>query len=444
MKTLEEGAKCPQCKQIVSDEHKNAIIKDLTSKSNEMQSEMETQIQELGTLEKQLEDLKKEKGEFETDFKAFQQINPLSDLLEKIKDELVSYKAEQGNLQKELAEIIVDKTPSEYNEEIAKVDSKITKFSEAITRVETIDNAQTAIKKLNEEIKGLNNEKTNLEKDYKPEDLNEAKINVEKLEDDLERERILIPTLSNVLERVIEKVSVVKELNGIKTKLATKLKSFDISRYNELKTKKEEMNQRIGEVKSDIKTLSTDIIPSLKKLIKDLKEKIEELNEKRLELVKEKKKSVLIKTIREFCRDITPVLRQQKTSQISAKASEIFLDLVGTAEEFEGISITENYDLYVSRYGVDEDITILSGGEQVISCLAIRLAISEILANQGLILLDEPTSHLDEGHVKDLVEVFEIYSPARQLITVTHDDEFEKIADSLIQVYKQRGISQIM
>ena len=47
-------------------------------------------------------------------------------------------------------------------------------------------------------------------------------------------------------------------------------------------------------------------------------------------------------------------------------------------------------------------------------------------------------------HVKDLVEVFELYTPVRQLITVTHDDEFEKIADALIQVYKENGVSQIL
>ncbi len=444
IESLKEGVKCPQCKQKVTDEHKTKIIEEMRVQIKEINTEIKATNDNCMGTENKLEDVKKKKKALEKDFNAYQKIKPLSENVRKLKEQLNADKKEKNAIKAKLDKILVDKTPEKYNIEISSENEKKQVFSGAAAKIDNIKKTQTSLKDDTLKLEELTKKEGKLKEQYKQDLLKEAKEESKQLETTLKNENTLLPALSNVLERVNEKDGITKEVDKIKTELLDKKKKFDSKKYEELKIKKDDINREIGAIEEEIKNLIKDLIPNTKDIIKKMKEKLDELKEKEVNLLKETKKSILINTIREFCREITPLLRQQKTTQISAKASDIFLDLVGTSGEFDGISITENYDLYVSRYGMDEDITILSGGEQVISCLAIRLAISEILANQGLILLDEPTSHLDESHVKDLVEVFEIYTPARQLITVTHDDEFEKIADLLIQVYKTKGVSQIM
>ncbi|MEE9474201.1 MAG: hypothetical protein V3V36_00865, partial [Candidatus Hydrothermarchaeaceae archaeon] len=60
-----------------------------------------------------------------------------------------------------------------------------------------------------------------------------------------------------------------------------------------------------------------------------------------------------------------------------------------------------------------------------------------------LIILDEPTIHLDSQRRRDLVEIIKKLSSIPQTIVVTHDKEFEQAADRLILVEKVRGISKV-
>jgi len=54
-------------------------------------------------------------------------------------------------------------------------------------------------------------------------------------------------------------------------------------------------------------------------------------------------------------------------------------------------------------------------------------------------LLDEPTVMLDSFRRKELVEVFDKTKPVRQTIIVTHDTEFERVADTTFSVVKRAG-----
>ncbi|MHA1360067.1 MAG: AAA family ATPase [Candidatus Helarchaeota archaeon] len=444
IKSLKQGAKCPQCKQVVTDEHKQKLLQDIAKEISELEQEIERVIEKIKDRKTHLTEKKLIEEELQKQYTKFQKLEPIAENIATYKERMNTEKSEYATIKSKIDKIIIDKPSTEYKAEIAEQENRVNLYSGAIQNVENILMLQATLDELNAKMKDLKEKMEKITKEYKPDVLNKKRTELEQSKSILASLRDWIPEIDRLIEYIQEKNAYLAELAKIKTNLETKRKSFDIKLFEQIKQEKDQINQKIGEVKNDIKSLTKEIIPSLKSNIANMKRKKAELDERVKELTKEKKKASLIKIIREFCRQIMPVLRLQKTSQISAKATEIFLDLVGTSGEFDGITITENYDLYVKRYGVDEDITILSGGEQVLSCLAIRLAISEILANQGLILLDEPTSHLDEMHVKDLVEVFELYTPVRQLITVTHDDEFEKIADSLIQVYKEEGTSQIL
>jgi exonuclease SbcC len=90
------------------------------------------------------------------------------------------------------------------------------------------------------------------------------------------------------------------------------------------------------------------------------------------------------------------------------------------------------------------DIDSLSGGEQVGVALALRLGMAHLLGSSNLnfVILDEPTTHLDEQRRKSLVRVLSQLSDISnnlseplQFIIITHDAEI--FEDSTVEkIYK--------
>jgi exonuclease SbcC len=89
------------------------------------------------------------------------------------------------------------------------------------------------------------------------------------------------------------------------------------------------------------------------------------------------------------------------------------------------------------------DIESLSGGEQVSVALALRLGMASLLgaSNLNLMILDEPTTHLDAERKKALVGVLSQLSDITnvgkpmQFIIITHDAEI--FEDSNVEkIYK--------
>ncbi|MHA1408926.1 MAG: hypothetical protein ACTSQY_01170, partial [Candidatus Odinarchaeia archaeon] len=60
-----------------------------------------------------------------------------------------------------------------------------------------------------------------------------------------------------------------------------------------------------------------------------------------------------------------------------------------------------------------------------------------------LLMLDEPTIHLDYERRKGLIGVFKKLGIIPQMIIVTHDAELEEVADQVFFVKKDRGISTV-
>jgi exonuclease SbcC len=135
-------------------------------------------------------------------------------------------------------------------------------------------------------------------------------------------------------------------------------------------------------------------------------------------------------------------LRSWALEVISKKASEyaslfnIGISRIELAEKAREIAIT-----CYGRHG-EIDMDSLSGGEKVAVALALRLGIAYMMGSNKLdfIILDEPTTHLDEERRKALVKIIseafrEGAGPLAQMIIITHDaDIFE---DSEVdQVYR--------
>jgi exonuclease SbcC len=204
------------------------------------------------------------------------------------------------------------------------------------------------------------------------------------------------------------------------------VKNFSPAKYNTAKEEKvgvvrklEEINQKIGAYQHAIVTTSEEL-SSATHAAEELRQAADFVN------ILEKVRSVI------FNRDgmVGMSLRSWALEVISRKASEyaalfnIGISRIELAEKTREIAIT-----CYGRHG-EVDMDSLSGGEKVAVALALRLGIAYMMGSNKLdfIILDEPTTHLDEERRKALVKIIseafrEGAGPLAQLVIITHDSD---------------------
>lgn len=208
--------------------------------------------------------------------------------------------------------------------------------------------------------------------------------------------------------------------------LKEQVKRFSMARYTSAKDERWKTVQKLQETSARL--------GAYQKAVQDIESAIESNKNaiKKLEVAEEI--VCLLERIRSlvFNRDGTVgmSLRSWALGMISRKASDyatlfnIGISRIELAEKARDISIT----CYGKNGEIDMDS--LSGGEKVAIALALRLGIAHIMGSNKLdfVILDEPTTHLDEERRKALVKIIseafrEGTGPLAQMIIITHDSE---------------------
>lgn len=175
------------------------------------------------------------------------------------------------------------------------------------------------------------------------------------------------------------------------------------------------------------------------------KSELEELRKKKREGEEIARYTVFLEKVRSlFHKDnLQRELRRRAKPLIEKYTREIF-DEFGLP--YSDLALSEDFDLKLYGIAGEESADMLSGGERIASALALRLGISKALAGSAteLIMLDEPTIHLDAMRRRELVEIIRKLATIPQTIVVTHDKEFEGAADKLLLVEKQAGVSRVV
>lgn len=208
---------------------------------------------------------------------------------------------------------------------------------------------------------------------------------------------------------------------------------FNQEEFEELKvrhddlmgTKIPSLERNVGKV-TEINEKSQRELDSLEKILEELKKAGTYAN-----LLDKMRKKV-------YYRDgnVAKSLRSWALKTISQKASEY------TAMFNMNISrlqLTEKArDISIECYGRSGaiDMESLSGGEKVAIALALRLGMAYVMGSGKLdfVILDEPTTHLDEERRKSLVRIItEAFrsglGPLSQMILITHDSEIFENAE---------------
>ncbi len=406
---------CPICKNKLTEEIKNKLLNEIDEEINKIQNEMsklESKIIEYEKLLKEYKDLKK---------------------------------IEKDLIRSEENEKKIEKYKREINREVLDEYAKLkTRYLEEIKKQERYD---VINKKINEKTKELEKYK----KEYNSIALNEKILNLDVF--DLERKynnyKLLIESKKELDVKIKELENIEKELEI----LNKKLEGFE--NINDLEEKKKELESQLNSIQKEKNVLNAEFGKIFGE-IKVLKEKLEKQKEienniknleKEIKELKELKEKCLkcIKDLDEFY----SYLKNIAIPEIVEIASEIFIRL--TDYEFERLEYIEDkdkFDIVAIKKGESFDPKNLSGGQQTLYSLALRFAIGIwSKKNSGLekidcIILDEPTIHLDDSAIERLKNEIENLG-IEQIIIVTHDQIFPKIANKIFKVSINKGFSNV-
>ena len=209
--------------------------------------------------------------------------------------------------------------------------------------------------------------------------------------------------------------------------LESETKGFDEVKFEETKDQIERKRKEKSLKDNELGVVGNKI-DSAEKQLTDIEESI-------LELEKVKDYISKLDKIQNnvFSRDgsVATSLRSWALNSISIKASE-YLSVLNT--KIQRIALSEKArDVSIACHSKTEvlELESLSGGEKVSVALALRLGMANLLgsSNLNLMILDEPTTHLDAERKKSLVEVLaqlsgiEKSQTPMQFLIITHDAE---------------------
>jgi exonuclease SbcC len=438
----------------------------------------------------------------ETDLSA----DRVTKLLDKFRAEKSAIEGELSKLKGDLEE--TDENKKQANERFRKADSldidKVNGISEELKEakaklaeqkadIQRLEKQAEALKKLDEELAKLETEKNGLKEAYH--EFESAKRELSKLPS---REEInvgmepILASLEGVSQQLKEAVSNLgyepekpeEELTSLRLKKQEYDQNISMAkRRPELElsielTKQDlsEKEQKLDETDEAIRELAYDEeehrqketeLETAKDRKSDLKEKISELvaqrkaaeNEiaecdRKLKALKNKEKEkqavdgfirLLNKIRAAYGKDGVQKMIRARARPLLERSTRDLFERFNLA--YSDIKIDDDYNIAVLGPGGEQGIDQISGGERVALAIALRLAIAQVLSGRvETIIMDEPTTHLDEERRKELVNILSSFFREGgriipQMLIITHHPEIVDVADVIYTIKKEDGYS---
>ena len=365
-----------------------------------------------------------------------------------------------------------------FLKEIKEINAKIESLKE---KKEVYDSNEKNIEKLNENIKSLETNKQSYLTTQAT--LKELK-NIEELESNKNSLTDEVNGLKIKLKEINQKVKIPDDIKASIRYLEEKEKVYNenvgfISNKENTNNKIKEMNNKLTKENNNLDNINREnrelsydskihekthkeytctdkkCVEIEKKLVEnktkkealekeksDIRENIKELEKLENEQVALNDYITLLNKIREmYGKDgVQRDLRENSKPQIELETNNIFNDF---NFDYDNINLDENYEITITKSDEILNVSMLSGGEKIVIALALRLAIAKVISKQKneLLILDEPTVHLDEERKLELIEILRDTDIAPQMLIVTHDSELIGITENIIEIRKKDGVS---
>lgn len=450
---LGESTECPVCKSPLTPEHRDEVRRDFEVEKERLQKR-------LTEINVEIESFSEEKRKIEEERNR---INALDvERLEKLKEDLNKLEAKLGELLEKEGEIkSVIENLANVKDEITGIEAELEKIkgdyekhisaSKALEMERSKDEIKAELVELKTKLDEVEGTISSLVSKLgytpeKPEDelreLRSLKEKYEVLKSKAEKIDAIREELAEVrveLEKAVEKRdSVEKELASL---------GYSDEEYRRVESRHNELGKRVTELKTRLeglekqKNVKTDELTKINESIKALEEKLKSL-EKILEFVGK------LQRIRQaFSKDGVQRIVRQRVAPIISEFARGYIENFNL--DITDISVNEDFDISIMKQGEKISIKSISGGEKVAVAIALRLAIAKALAGRiSTIIMDEPTTHLDEERRRELVEIMKNFfregSTVPQMIIVTHHRELEEVADTVYRVEKVDGVSRVV
>jgi DNA repair protein SbcC/Rad50 len=245
----------------------------------------------------------------------------------------------------------------------------------------------------------------------------------------------LANSLETVTERhnkyVMDLATLIDRQRRLAAEIDTESKHYDEREHMQVEREWVETSKRLNEMRGVAFQLSRQI-EELKPRAADLVVKKEDLMALDVELNEIEADGKFFDEIRESFKNLS-AMRPLYTKKVSQKAARHWQQM---ANDESQLHWQEDYLIFKSDRDNVISLYEMSGGEKVSACLAVRLAMQEVLGGFGLFILDEPTIHLDEERCDSLAQQIGAIKGLNQVIVISHDDTFHAYTQQQITIRK--------
>jgi exonuclease SbcC len=342
------------------------------------------------------------------------------------------------------------KTVESSKKTVEKLQEEISKLNLKFREAERLEERLEQVKDSGKQLKALTKELDNL-KDKVKVFTNQRKM-FEKNIELLESNSTALKKRQYDIKQVISK----KEEANIKL---DRLKEYS-QRLSQLSAEKEMMSSFSLSVLEKIEKDYQDVIGLEKELQTRLSNQADIVREKQRLLNEIESKKKVLEGYRLEIKRSEAISEQLQLLEISLEATQEQLrkDFVTAVNEAMQSIWPELYpykDIYSIKLGIEEGDYVLqlqdstgwvtadgvaSGGERSIACLALRIALSLVLAPSiDMLVLDEPTANLDSRTVEVLANVLRdrITNFVEQVFLITHDSALENAVSGYLYRFER-------
>ena len=414
----------------------NSDIEKVKLMINDKNSELDNIEKSISNNNKLVDELDKSLEKHRSDSESIR--NKLTDLkVEKASlDEVLLNKSNEINritsdMQNDILKLKeIDEENLKNREDVKALDDNITSKSEDIVKLEEY------LKRLEDSFKEGEVLRGQLKEEYNKKDtvINESLDLINKEEAELNKREVL-KTRSEV-----EKENLYSKLNEELKLTFAEAKEIAVEVENV-----SEFKEKISDLKRKITALGVVNLAAIEEY-EEIKEKFEFMSAQREDL--EKAKEELLAVITEMT-DKMKVLFKENFKVLNKNFNETFKDLFkgGSAELIlaEGDELNANIDINVEPPGKKlQNINLMSGGEKVLSAIALLFAILKMKPTPFCIL-DEIEAALDDANVYRYAEFLKEFSQGTQFIVITHRKGTMEASDVMYGVtMEEKGVSKVV
>lgn len=420
---------CPLCHSDISSELHTELLQEAEDTIKNLLIALKKIEESQGKLSKKQSQLKNETQNLYKFLRHVQKFDNQKETLHDYEKELTQHIAQYETLIKKY----------EYLQKFQKFDLHqdclefIEDEEQILLRIDEFFHTSFELKDLEKELKIINDQFIILCKENETHPLKKLQKSLSDYTIELDLIKSLLNLLSNLratLQNIDFQVTNQNKLAGQLQKLN---QTFDMKNYQELKGILDNLKTNYASLQANLSTIKTNIIPIKEENITRIQsellsatlllKKYEEM-ERQLEFAR---------VIHEVLEIYRPTLLEKKIRAINDHTTALFTQFFSNSG-FNEIKIHTTGKLEIVRDGHPYKSQNLSGGEQTICGLAMRVAIVKAIADYDLILLDEPTDALDEENREELLEFLQRQIPVNQIILISHYVPISNAADHTIEI----------